>query len=234
MAESNWTVANDGLSIGTVDRGVTNGIARPPGGGNFLFGFNSLATTLGAVALFANQSNFAPTPANKGGSIRGAIKRGISGGTKNFAPFLYIGLQGPSVNDSAYILGLSDDEPHRIVLRKGSLVSGVPADLVGSSGVLARSTATYSPDTWLHLRLDMVVNLNGDVMLNARASDLGLYTVSTPQWFAIPGISDFVDDALGVNTGSAPFTSGRMGFGFWSKDVSRRGYFDHIEAMRQN
>ena len=32
MAEADWTYLNDGLDIATVDRGVTAGIARPPGG----------------------------------------------------------------------------------------------------------------------------------------------------------------------------------------------------------
>jgi hypothetical protein len=45
-----------------------------------------------------------------GGSVRGAIQRGISGGPLNFAPFLFIGQQGPSVNDLGYILGLGDGE----------------------------------------------------------------------------------------------------------------------------
>ena len=60
MAETDWTEMNDGLDIATVDRGVTTGIARPPGGGSFLFGFNSLSTAAGAVGFFTNQVNFAP------------------------------------------------------------------------------------------------------------------------------------------------------------------------------
>ncbi len=54
MAEADWTYLNDGLDIATVDRGVTAGIARPPGGGSFLYAFNSLAAVEGAVGLFAN------------------------------------------------------------------------------------------------------------------------------------------------------------------------------------
>ena len=49
MAETDWTELTDGLDINVVDRGVTNGIARPPGGGSFLFGFNSLSTSAGAM-----------------------------------------------------------------------------------------------------------------------------------------------------------------------------------------
>ena len=51
MAEADWTYLNDGLDIATVDRGVTAGIVRPPGGGNFLFAFNSLASVEGDVLI---------------------------------------------------------------------------------------------------------------------------------------------------------------------------------------
>ncbi len=53
MGSTDWTYLNDGLDIAAVDRGVTAGIERPPGGGDFLFAFNSLAAVDGAVALFS-------------------------------------------------------------------------------------------------------------------------------------------------------------------------------------
>ena len=124
MAEADWTYLNDGLDIATVDRGVTAGIARPPGGGSFLYAFNSLSAVEGAVGLFANLASFAPMA--KGGSIRGVVQRGPGGGPTGFSPFLFLCCQGNSVNDSAYLLGLSDDDPHRIVLRKGAVTVGLP------------------------------------------------------------------------------------------------------------
>ena len=33
MAQGDWTYLNDGLDVNAVARGVTAGIARPPGGG---------------------------------------------------------------------------------------------------------------------------------------------------------------------------------------------------------
>ncbi len=232
MAETDWTYLNDGLDAAAVDRGVTTGVARPPGGGNFVFGLNSLATAQGAVGLFTNQVNFAPMA--KGGSVRGAIQRGQSGGPLNFAPFLFIGQQGPSVNDHAYLLGLADGDPHHIVLRKGALSGGLPDIAPGTQGVLRRSTGTFLPATWLHLRLDMVVNLNGDVLLQVFQNDLVAHPLGTaPSWAAVPGMDQFIDDALGINSGSQPFTSGRAGFGFFTKDVTRRGFFDQVEVYRQ-
>lgn len=232
MAETDWTFLNDGLDAATVDRGVTTGIARAPGGGSFVFGFNSLSTAQGVVGLFTNQVNFAPMA--KGGSIRGALQRGLSGGPLNFAPSLFIGLQGPSVNDNGYLLGLGDGDPHHLVLRKGTLSGGLPDIVPGTLGVLRRSTATFLPGTWLHLRLDMVVNQNGDVLLQTFQNDLVAHPLgSAPTWIAIPGMAEFIDDALGINAGSQPFTSGRAGFGFFTKDVTRRSFLDHVEAYRQ-
>ena len=232
MAETDWTFLNDGLDAATVDRGVTTGIARPPGGGSFVFGMNSLSTAQGAVGLFTNQVNFAPMA--KGGSVRSAVQRGVSGGPLGFAPFLFVGVQGPSVNDLGYLLGLGDGDPHHIVLRKGGLSGGLPDIPPGAQGVLRRSTATFLPGTWVHLRLDMVVNLNGDVLLQVFQNDLVANPLSgAPSWQPIPGMAEFIDDALGINSGSQPFTSGRAGFGFFTKDVTRRGFFDHVEAYRQ-
>jgi hypothetical protein len=245
MGESNWTFLSDGLDAASVDRGVTTGIARPNGGGNFVFGFNSLITAPGAVGLFTNQANFSPTAVNKGGSVRGAIQRGVSGGDTGFAPLLFLNLQGPSVNDSGYLLGLQDDEPHRIVLRKGTVVTGIPSGSPGTLGILRRSTGTFTRGTWLHLRLDAVVNVNGDVILKAFQNDLTANAVSAPIWAPIPGIEDtgliatlgagtaFVDDALSVNSGSPSYTNGRLGYGFYTAGVTRRGFFDQLECFRQ-
>ena len=46
-------------------------------------------------------------------------------------------------------------------------------------------------------------------------------------------MAEFIDDHLGINSGSQPLTSGRGGFGFSVQDVTRRAYFDHIELFRQ-
>jgi hypothetical protein len=170
----------------------------------------------------------------KGGSVRGAIQRGVSGGPLGFAPFLFVGLQGPSVNDLGYLLGLGDGDPHHVVLRKGALSGGLPDIPPGTQGVLRRSTATFMPGTWVHLRLNMIVNLNGDVLLQVFQNDLVANPLGgAPSWQPVPGMSEFIDDALGINSGSQPFTSGRAGFGFFTKDVTRRGFVDHVEVYRQ-
>jgi len=233
MALANWTEMTGSLSSGSVGRGVTAGVPRPPGGGNFLYGFNTFDASVGAVALYSNIADYAPMA--KGGSIRGAVKRGLGGGNTNFSPFLFIGAQGGAVTDAAYIMGLSDENPSRIELRKGVISGGVPAGAPGSLGILAHSTATFPPDTWKHLRLDMIVNDNGDVVLNAYENDLTLHDVVSPVWIPIAGIAQpYVDDTLGINTGSSPFTSGRGGYGFVTQDVTRRAFFDQLHLYKQD
>jgi len=132
------------------------------------------------------------------------------------------------------LLGLGDGDPHHIVLRKGMLSTGLPDVVPGTQGVLRRSSATFALGTWLHLRLDMVVNQNGDVLLQVFQNDLAAHPIGTaPLWAAVPGMDEFIDDALEVNSGSPAFTSGRAGFGFFTKDVTRRSFFDAVEIYRQ-
>ena len=232
VSETDWSYLDDGLDAAAVARGVTTGVARPPGGGNFAYGCNSLSTAQGVVGLFCNQTGCAPMP--KGGSVRGCMQRGVSGGPLNFAPFLFIGLQGTSANDQAYLLGLGDGDPHHIVLRKGVLAGGLPDTLAGP-GALRCSSATFQPGTWLHLRLDMIANQNGDVLLQVFQNDVAAHPLGTaPAWAPIPGMDQFIDDALAINSGTRPFTSGRAGFGLFTKDVTRRAAFDNIELYSQS
>lgn len=243
MAAEDWTDLSNSAASAHIARGVTSGIARPPGGENFVYGFNSKLVDPGTVGLRTNETNFDPTPANKNGTVSAAIKRGISGGTTDFAPFIFIALQGPAVADNGYVLGLGDSEPAHIVLAKMALTSMLE-DLTPDptvNGILLRSTASYTRDTWLHLRLDAITQGSGDVLLQCYASDLDTYDVDSPSWVVIPGmegdqhptITGFVDDALGVATGSAPYTNGRIGFGFRSENSTRRSWFDYVVIGRQ-
>jgi len=236
VSSTDWTFLTNSLAAGVVDRGATTGIARPPGGGNFLYGFNSLSVPAapGAVGLFTNQVNFAPHA--KGVSIRGCVKRLPSGGPTGFSPFFFACLQGAEVTHEGYLLGCGDDDPYRLILRKGAPANGLP-DLVpapAANGILLRSGAGFAQDTWHHLRLDVIVNVNGDVLLQCFENDLDANPLSgAPVWTPIVGMEEFIDDTLGINSGSAPFTSGRSGFGIHVEDVTRRAAFDHIQVFRQ-
>lgn len=237
MAEANWTVLGSSLAIGNVRRGVTAGATKPNGGGTYVYGFNSVAAVTGTVGLYTNQANFIPTA--KGGSIRAAIRRGPSASPTGFSPFLFIGAQGTSVSDNAYMLGLSDAAPSALVLRKGAISEGIVDGDLGDEGILAKSTGAFDEGDWLHFRLDMIVNPSGDVVLRVYQNDLTANTVAAPVWAAVDGLdaedegAAFIDDALGVNSGSLPFATGYVGFGFQLDGLSRRSYFDHIECYRQ-
>lgn len=228
MAEADFTQLGDNLDDATVKRAPTLAFTPPTGGGSVVFGMASKNTNAGVVGFFTNQANFAP--AALGGSVRCAIQRYGGGGATNFAPFIFIGLGGTDSTDEGYILGLSDASPSYISLRKGALSGGLPASAPGVNGILARSTVTIEQQNWCHLRLDMIANPNGDVVLNCYRN---VASVASPTWQGIAGLSQYIDDALGVKSGSLPFTSGRMGFASYFADVSRTVLFDRIECLRQ-
>lgn len=233
MAQTDWLTLNDGLPVpGSVVTGVTAGITPPNGGGSFILGMNSLVapTSPGSsVGFYVEKVDF--NPMAKGGSIRGAIKRGTGGGKTGFSPFFFILADANSVNSMAYILGLENNDPSHIVLLKGYLNAGVPA--ADASNSLRISSESFDWDVWHHLRLDVVVNVSGDVVLKVFANDLDDNDVDAPVWEAVAGMDDFIDDVLQVNSGSAPLTSGYLGVAAHFIEITRRAYFDHIEALRQ-
>jgi len=229
VADADWTNLNDGLDANTVRHGAIGGQVVPAGGGDFVYGFNSLIAATGAAGRFYNGAGFAPN--GFGMSVRGAVKKLASGGVTGWSPFLFACAQGPSVNDVAYCLGLEDDDPHRIVLRKGPIVAGIPSD--DDASVLRASDATFTIGDWVHLRLDAHVNENGDVVLAVQSNDLSVNDVDAPVWADVPGMAVYVDDAIGIASGSLPYTSGRAGFGVQVSDVTRRSLFDQVQIIRQ-
>lgn len=231
MAQADFGVFPDNLSNASVLSGVTAGVTPPNGGGSFVFGFNSIAVSSGVVAYYDAQAGFAPMA--KGTSISAAIKRGVSGGPTNFSPYIFCGLGTNSVAAKGYLLGLSDQDPHQITLVKGSLAGGVPGVAPPTSGVLIQGTETWLNNTWLHIKLDMIANTNGDVVLNLWRSDLTVNPVTAPVWVPLAGANQFIDDALGINSGSLPYLSGYAGFGYTTKDITRRAFFDQLVIARQ-
>lgn len=218
---------------------MSAGIPRPSGGGTFAYGFNSVANVTGATILYVNLASF--TPAAAGGYIAAAIQRAPSTGKTGFSPFLALCIGGTAVTDKAYMLGLGDGDPSHFILRKGAMSDGLPDVAPGTQGVLKRSTATYDAETYHHLKLEVVVNLTGEVVVNCYQNDLAVNAVTSPSWAAIAGMTSFVDDAMGIASGNAgltgadifPYTSGYQGFGMKVSNIGRRAYFDHVVAARQ-
>ena len=232
MASTDWAVLVNSIDNTQLRSGVTSGITPPNGGGSFIYGFNSRANDFdGARALKYLGANFDPIAA-EGAVISGAMKR-LPGGNVGFAPFLYCSEQTNDIGGLAYQVGLQDDDPSFLVLRKGILNEGLPAGLVAQNGILRKSSAAIASDTWVHLRLTVLVQGTGDVLLTVEQNDLLANAVTAPVWVAVPGMDTFVDDSLGINSGSLPFEGGRAGFGMYANDVSRRSAFDHITIERQ-
>jgi hypothetical protein len=236
MSQADWSEFDDSIASPTIRRSPTTGIGTPDGGEDHAYAWNTTSTGFtGAHALFYNAVNFAPMA--EGGEITGALVRLPSGGPTDFAPFLIIGAQGNSVNDSAYLLGLQDSNPPRIVLRKGAPSGGLPDDDASdpstSPNVLRRSTESIAVGEWVHLRLEMVANNGGDTILHVYRNDLTANPVTAPVWEAVEGMDTFVDDAVGINTGSVPHSSGYAGYGFFANNVTRRAAVDHVQINRQ-
>jgi len=235
VASTDWATLPNSIDNASLRSGVTSGVTPPNGGGSFVYGFNSRTTGFsGARALkYTGAANFDPFPSNTGGRITGALKRLPSGGNTGFAPFLFLLEQANDAAGVGYMLGLQDDDPSFITLRRGSLAQGLPAGLVGESGILRRGSESIPADTWVHLRLDAIVQGTGDVILRVFQNNLQINPVTAPVWQPVPGMDDFIDDALGINAGSPPLTGGRAGFGMFASDVSRRAAFDQITIARQ-
>lgn len=245
MGQADWKELTGALTSATLARGVTAAIPGPNGGDGFVFGYNSLdGTVSGAHGWLVDLVGFCPTGtgpavADGGVSIRGCVKRVSSPNAIGMSPLLFACLQGgtdPTVNDYAYLLGLSDNAPYSVVLAKGTIAEGLRLNAENIS-ILKTGSAQYSmgDNLWHHLRLDAIVQVNGDVLLRCFENNLTTHPINTtPSWQPIAGMSDFIDDVLHINTGSAPLWGGCCGFSFSvHQALNRRGAFDGIQALRQ-
>ena len=235
MAASDWQTVINSLAVASLARGVTAGLTVPNGGGTHLFGWRSLTTGVtGVHAIRADQANFNPIPGNNGGQIQMALQRTV-GDPDSMATFGFFQAQNDDVNaGDAYIFGLAAGDPGNIVLRKGTLVGGLPDDIVGDSGILRKSTDTVAVGTWVHLRLDVISNPSGDVILKMFQNDLDANPVTAPVWTAITGMDDFNDDVLGVNSGTPGLAAGgRAGVAFYMTTSGVVGAADHVTIGRE-
>jgi hypothetical protein len=232
MASTDFAPLSDNTAQSVIASGpVTSAvIPAPNGGGAFTYGIHSLSATPGVVGFYSALANFTPTA--KAGDIASAIiKSGVQG--SNHSEFVFVNLNGQASTNLCYMLGLSNTDPAHIILVKGQLAGGLPDVAPGTQGVLRRSTATYPLNTWVQVKLEAILQPNGDIVLNCYASSLAVNLVTAPVWVAIPGMAAYTDDFLQSNTGSAPLASGRMGWAMVSSDINRTGAFDEIQTDRQ-
>ena len=233
MAQADWNEWDDQSDIASLRHGVSVGYTPPAGGGAFIYGMYTAVSAATCGGLRCAVADYGPVAAGEGVSVRGALYRRAEAA---HAAYLVANAQGSSVEDDAYLLGVEEVEPGRIVIRKGKIGDGMVTGL----RTLAASTLRYAGAAWRHLRLDVLPNANGDVVLNAYLSDLTAHDVTAPVWERIAGLGDppngtpsFVDDVLGVNAGSEPLVvGGYVGFAFHATAIGRFGGFDHLEILR--
>ena len=236
MGSTDWTNLTGNLATNVV-AGVTDSPPSgvPNGGGTFTYGIGRTAAGAdGVVGMFHNGSGWTPTA--KGGKVMGAmIKEGkgtLSGNNLVFSPYLFCNLQGANTTDLAYFLGLTEEEPARIALAKGTLNQGLDPS---GSHILRLSSGNVANGVWAHLRLDVIEQPSGDVLLKVFQNDLTAAAVSSPVWAAIAGMADYTDDALGYNTGTVPLLTGRMGVAArMGTESGRYVYFDHFQPQKDN
>jgi len=230
MAEIDWTVLSGGLSGSQVRRGATQAIDPPSGGDAFTYVMRSAEAVSGAVGFYCVITGFDPMTA--GGRISMALQRAAGAGALNYCPMVFLCLQGSAVTNEGYLLGFtSDEDPAHLVLMKGTPAAGIKTT---SSYILRQSTNTYEVGEWYHFQLDVIVQPSGDVLLKVRENDLDTYTVTSPTWAAISGMTDFLDDLAGHGSGTAPYVSGRGGYaGYFGGESGRPAFFDHAVVGRQ-
>lgn len=214
------------LDTSAVSYGKTTEASFSPPEGSECLGFHSLDNVSGFTGLTLNVSGFNPIAGHKGGIFYAILKKQIPqyGG----APVVGF-VDSPSAQGgSGYLLGLSEEAPSRIILRKGTLGSGMS---ISGTGVLRLSDESFLDATWVELALYLTVNLQGDIALRIRRRD----PVIAGTWSAVPGMADIVDDIIGKASGSVPVEGDFFPvFGHYNSGQSGRvSLFDYMRVSRQ-
>jgi hypothetical protein len=202
--------------------------------GSYVYGFRSIVSTTGFGGKYCNVAGANPGGSLKGGSIRALMKRYASGG--DYAPMIGVLNSTDPTTGEGYLLGLSAGTTYQVVLKKGTPASGLDPS---SSSVLRASTASYTgvgdgAAVWFHLRLDVLVNPHGEVVLDVYSNDVANEGVDSPTWEAITGMDQYIDDSFGVLSGSNPIVDPLYFiFGVYSEDAGSIAMFDHIQITRQ-
>jgi hypothetical protein len=191
----------------------------------------SVQAVAGAHGMACDLTSFNPMAA--GNRVSMAFEKASGSGAYAYNPMIFTCLQGSSVADTGYLLGFTSDEnPAHLVLMKGALNAGIKSD---SDYILRKSTGTYAPLQWYHFQLDAIVQPSGDVRVKVfENTNMAVNDVTSPVWTAVAGMTDFIDDVLGHNSGSPPYVSGYGGWaGYFGGESGRSAFFDHVVVGRQ-
>ncbi len=230
MGAADWTRVTGSLldtdpgrqALVAATRGLTPDVTRG------VLGMRGL--TPGAYALRATPTlavGFDPIAPGLGGEITVALTQGNEGAE----PFAFACLQTDDVTANSYKLGLT--RSGRIALCKGTLAAGLPDSAPGALGVLRRSTEAAIPrGEWVHLRMEVVCSaITGDSVINVYRSTTD--NLALPIWEPIPGLDRFIDDGLGVNSGSRGISGGHLGMATMFDRAGAWAAFDQVKASRQ-
>jgi hypothetical protein len=234
MAQADWTTMTNGLTSADVRSGVSMAAAFDPPDGSFVYFFNTVGATVGVAARRVNLTNFNPTAYGKGGSLWMCMRRWGSSLTGMY-PFIALLNSADVASAEGYILGLTNESTSRLMLKKGPINGNL---LSSDSSLLRISDATYG-NAWFEVRLDLIVNPQGDVVLNVYQSDLTAYNPGSEVWTVPDGMTMFVDDAGGILTGSVPILGSSpngyyMVYGMYSEGtLARACLFDYGKFRRQ-
>jgi hypothetical protein len=234
MAEADWTTLTNGLTSANVRSGVSMAPDFEPPNGSFVYFYNVVGSTAGVAARRVSLTNFNPTAYGKGGSLWACMRRWGSGLTGIY-PFIAF-LDGLDVATAqGYILGLTNETSSRLMLKKGAISGNL---LSSDSGLLRISDGSYGA-SWHEPRLDLIVNPQGDVVLNVYNSDLETYEPGSEVWTVPSGMEMYVDDSGGILSGSPPLlgTSPNgyyLVYGMYSEgSLARACLFDYMKVRRQ-
>lgn len=239
MAEADFKELSGGALTGAqIAMGKTASFSPPEG--TVAFGFQALDNVVGFRGLLSAVAGVNPSIVGKGGSIYACIRKYDKG---LFTPCIFL-VQGQQATSPAYVLGLSEETPHKIVLRKGALNSPTKIDADANLGQSDAHFYDGPVSGWHNLRLDVCVEPHGDVVLRVLYdSALGGAGPVTPVWSPIAGIGSInlggwdveVDDVLGVRTGTPALQGGfYFGFGHYnSADAGHISVFDYVRTGHQ-
>lgn len=228
MAEVDWQrLTTNALDELLVSGGIAT-IGSPPNGTKCM-GYHMIQSGQGFAGHICALASFSPIASDKGGSITTCMRKF---GTGDHSPITFFANSKDVASAQAYILGLSGEQPPRIVLKKGKLNTSV---LATSEETLAVSDADYPTNPWLQLSLFVTVNLHGEVGLAVRRIDPIDVTPPIGLGSEVPGIGTVVDDNGGIISGSVPYAGPfYVGHGcYFGGSQGRIALFDYTIIGRQ-
>jgi len=228
MAEADWErLITNALDELLVSAGTTT-IGTPPDGTKCI-GYHMIQSGQGFAGHICALTSYTPVTGDKGGSITACMRKF---GPGDHSPVIFFADGKDVASARGYILGLSGEEPSRIVLKKGNLSSPL---LSTGDDVLAVSDADFPTNPWIQLSLFVTVNAHGEVGLAVRRIDPVDVTPPIGLGVEEPGIATLVDDNGGIISGSVPLAGPfYVGHGcYFGGSQGRKALFDYTIIGRQ-